>query len=70
MTCSRRRFVRWTSSRSAAPTKRSQATLEIDGVLTPWQRGRYRMFEELVERRKIEMLRSIGAGRGGTAPGK
>ena len=47
-----------------------QATLEIDGVLTPWQRGRYRMFEELVERRKIEMLRSISAGRGGTAPGK
>ena len=47
-----------------------QATLEIDGVLTPWQRGRYRMFEELVERKKIEMLRSIGAGRGGTAPGK
>ena len=37
-----------------------QATLEIDGGLTPWQRGRYRMFEELVERRKIEMLRSIG----------
>jgi hypothetical protein len=25
------------------------------------------MFEELVERRKIEMLRTIGAGRGGTA---
>lgn len=47
-----------------------QATLEIDGVLTPWQRGRYRMFEELVERRKIEMLRSIGAGRGGTPAGK
>ena len=46
-----------------------QATLEIDGVLTPWQRGRYRMFEELVERKKIEMLRSIGAGRGGTAAG-
>jgi hypothetical protein len=36
-----------------------QATLEIDGALTPWQRGRFRMFEELVERRKIEMLRSI-----------
>ena len=46
-----------------------QATFEIDGVLTPWQRGRYRMFEELVERRKIEMLRTIGAGRGGTAAG-
>jgi hypothetical protein len=36
-----------------------QATLEIDGALTPWQRGRFRMFEELIERRKIEMLRSI-----------
>lgn len=47
-----------------------QVTLEIDGVLTPWQRGRYRVFEELVERRKIEMLRSISAGRGGTASGK
>ena len=46
-----------------------QAALEIDGVLTPWQRGRYRLFEELVERRKIEMLRSIGAGRGGTSAG-
>jgi hypothetical protein len=47
-----------------------QATLAIDGVLSPWQRGRYRMFEDLVERRKIEMLRSISAGRGGTAAGK
>jgi len=46
-----------------------QTTLEIDGLLTPWQRGRYRMFEELVERRKIEMLRSVGAGRGGAASG-
>lgn len=46
-----------------------QAALEIDSALTPWQRGRYRMFEELVERRKIEMLRSIGAGRGGNAAG-
>lgn len=46
-----------------------QTTLEIDGLLTPWQRGRYRMFEELLERRKIEMLRSIGAGRGGAASG-
>jgi hypothetical protein len=36
-----------------------QAMLEIDGALTPWQRGRFRTFEELVERRKIEMLRSI-----------
>ena len=46
-----------------------QVTLEIDGVLTPWQRGRYRMFEELIERRKIEMLRTISAGRGGVAAG-
>lgn len=46
-----------------------QAVVEIDSALTPWQRGRYRMFEELVERRKIEMLRSIGAGRGGNAAG-
>lgn len=46
-----------------------QAAVEIDSVLTPWQRGRYRMFEELVERRKIEMLRSVGAGRGGNAAG-
>ena len=47
-----------------------QVTLEIDGVLTPWQRGRYRLFEEIIERRKIEMLRSISAGRGGNAQGK
>ena len=47
-----------------------QAALEIDLVLTPWQRGRYRMFEELIERRKIEMLRTINAGRGGAPAGK
>lgn len=43
-----------------------QTTLEIDGLLTPWQRGRYRMFEELLERRKIEMLRSIGGAASGS----
>ena len=45
-----------------------KAFAEIDAVLTPWQRGRLRMFEEQVERRKLEMLRTIGAGRGGQPP--
>ena len=44
-----------------------KAFAEIDGVLTPWQRARFRMFEEQIERRKIEMLRTIGAGRAGGA---
>jgi len=39
-----------------------KAYAELDGVLTPWQRGRFRFFEEQLERRKIELLSKIGAG--------
>ena len=44
-----------------------QAYQDIDAVLTPWQRGRFRMFEEQLERQKVEMLSKINANpeRGG-----
>jgi len=38
---------------------------ELDGVLTPWQRGRYRMLEEQLERLKIDMLSKLGNKIGG-----
>jgi hypothetical protein len=44
---------------------------EIDALLTPVQRAKLRMFEERLERRKIEMLGKLtpaGAGRGTPAP--
>jgi hypothetical protein len=37
-----------------------KAYLDLDAVLTPWQRGRFRQFEEQVERKKIELLAKIG----------
>jgi hypothetical protein len=42
-----------------------QAYQDLDAVLTPWQRGRFRLFEEQLERRKVELLAKIGAGGGG-----
>ena len=50
-----------------------QAFAELDGVMTPVQRARYRLFEEQIERRKIELLSKVrgggdAAGRGGGAP--
>jgi len=36
---------------------------EIDTTLTPWQRARFRLFEEQLERRKVELLARIGAGK-------
>src|SRR5262245_50339860 len=57
------------AQRSSAEVR--QAYQEIDAILTPWQRGRYRMFEEQLERRKVDLLSKIGApaapapGRGG-----
>jgi hypothetical protein len=36
-----------------------QAYQDLDAVLTPWQRGRFRMFEEQLERKKIELLTAI-----------
>jgi hypothetical protein len=38
---------------------------ELDAVLTPWQRGRFRLFEDQLERRKVDLLSKIGGGRGG-----
>jgi hypothetical protein len=47
-----------------------QVTQELDGIFTPYQRVRFRLFEERMERRKIELLARARAGRagGGTAP--
>jgi len=52
-----------------------KAYQDLDSTLTPWQRGRYRMFEEMLERRKVDLLSKIngtpspspapGGGRGG-----
>jgi Spy/CpxP family protein refolding chaperone len=45
-----------------ADTEVRQAYQDLDSVLTPWQRGRYRMFEEQLERRKVELLAKINGG--------
>ena len=48
-----------------------QVTQELDGIFTPYQRVRFRLFEERMERRKIELLARARAGRaggGGTVP--
>lgn len=37
-----------------------KAFQELDAVLTPWQRGRFRVLEEQMERRKLELLTKIG----------
>lgn len=52
-------------------TELRQAYRAIDALLTPWQRGRFRLFEEQIERRKIELLTKIGTPggrRGGALP--
>jgi Spy/CpxP family protein refolding chaperone len=56
------------SQRSAQEVR--QATQELDAILTPYQRVRFRVFEERIERQKIDMLTRARAGRagGGTAP--
>jgi hypothetical protein len=50
-----------------------KAYLDLDAVLTPWQRGKFRQFEEQVERKKIELLGKIGpppAAGAGTGRGR
>jgi hypothetical protein len=42
-----------------------QLTGELDSILTPRQRVRFRIFEDRMERRKIDMLMRARAGRGG-----
>lgn len=39
-----------------------KAYQDLDAVLTPWQRGRFRTFEEQLERRKVELLTKISGG--------
>jgi Spy/CpxP family protein refolding chaperone len=36
---------------------------DLDTSLTPWQRGRFRLLEEQIERRKLELLAKIGPPR-------
>lgn len=35
---------------------------DLDTILTPWQRAKFRLFEERLERQKVEMLGRIAAG--------
>jgi Spy/CpxP family protein refolding chaperone len=44
-----------------------KAYFDLDSVLTPWQRGKFRQFEDRVEQRKIELLGLI-KGEGGASP--
>ena len=41
-------------------TDLKQAYQDLDSGLTPWQRGRLRLFEEQLERRKMDLLSKIG----------
>ncbi len=42
-----------------------QLNQELDGILTPYQRARFRLFEERLERRKLDLLMRSRAGRAG-----
>lgn len=44
-----------------------QAELELDGVLAPWQRVRFRLLEESLERQKIDLLMKLRPAAGGGA---
>ena len=48
------------SQRAAGEVRKAYE--ELDASLTPWQRGRFRLLEEQMERRKVELLGKIGAG--------
>jgi Spy/CpxP family protein refolding chaperone len=43
-----------------------QAELDVDGVLAPWQRAKFRLLEERLERQKLELLRKLQAPGSGT----
>ena len=45
-----------------------QLALEVDNVLTPYQRARFRLFEEQVERQKLDLLSRSRQGRGAEPP--
>jgi Spy/CpxP family protein refolding chaperone len=49
-------------ARDTETTDLRKAYLDIDAVLTPWQRGKFRQFEDTIERRKIELLAAISGG--------
>jgi len=53
-------------SREAEGAELKKAYLDLDAVLTPWQRGRFRQFEERVEAMKVELLGKIKSGAGNT----
>ena len=40
-----------------------RAYQDLDASLTPWQRGRFRLLEEQIERRKLELLTKLGPSR-------
>jgi hypothetical protein len=42
-----------------------QAQLDVDGVLAPWQRAKFRLLEERLERQKLELLRKLTQSSGG-----
>jgi hypothetical protein len=47
----------------AAETRK--AFQDLDAVLTPWQRGRFRLFEEQLERQKVDLIaktKIVGGG--------
>jgi hypothetical protein len=44
-----------------------QAELDVDGVLQPWQRAKFRLLEERLERQKLELLRKLQNSQGGGA---
>ena len=59
------RFKTFDEANQRALQEIRQAELELDGVLTPWQRVRFRMLEERLERQKIEMLVKLRGVRDG-----
>ena len=38
----------------------AKAAADVDAPLTPWQRGKYRLLDERLERQKIELLIKLG----------
>jgi hypothetical protein len=45
-----------------------QAYLDLDGILAPWQRARFRLLEEEQERQKFELLAKLRQAPGGGPP--
>jgi hypothetical protein len=54
-------------ARTSAEIKQHQAA--VDQVLTPIQQARFRIFEEMTEQRKVELLMRARQGRGRQGPG-